>query len=442
MKKTVFFFSLALTLSSQLFSQANIKLYGFAGKGGSTGFLYYNICNDVAPYTITLDGSSTFNNTMIAPGSHTLQIVSASSNVYVAVLNYNTFTGISGGFTSLLPVGTNTFTAFIKRKSNTGTAPYCNGSFTIALNGNAPPFINSWYNSGNIIPSATNTPTLGNLCSGSYGFSANDSTICSGGTDTTNLGAGFFPLDMGTTECFIATTNLTCNAVCTGSAQLFPSSDAEITNTIINGPTSTNVGYSNMPINITNQCAGGVSGMIMDATGAQTQCFWMINEPSALVTVVTKTDATAPNYNNGSYTVVTSGGTAPYMYLQVPSSPSNSNLTPGTYSINVIDDNGCGAINTIQISQNTSASINEIESLAYNIYPTITDNELIITSYTASLENIQLHVISIDGKEMNFKMEKQSNKIILLLNGLTNGVYLIKINTETKSIYKRIVFKN
>ncbi len=442
MKQLLLSLTVLLTLSSQLFSQANLKLYGFAGRGGATGTLYYGICNDVAPYTITLDGSASFNNTTITPGSHTLQIVSTSSNVYKAVLNYDPINGISASF-PVLPVGTNTFTAFVKRKSNTGVSPSCNGSFTIAVNGNAPPFVNNWYNSGTIIPAATNTPTLGNLCSGNYGFYATDNTSCpASGTGSLvasyTVGTGSFPIDMGTTQCAIMTSNLSCNAVCTGSAQLMPMpSDADITNTILNGPTSANGGFGPAPISITNQCAGMVNGIVMDATGAQAQCFWTISEPTPLVVMFNKTNATAPNFNNGSYTVLATGGTPAYSYSP---SPTVQNLTVGTYTACVADANGCVTCNTVSIAQ--SSAINELLASEYTIYPTLTDNELMISSNTLSLENIQLHLISLDGKDMDVKMEKNSKQITLFLNNLSNGVYILKINTETKSAYKRIIVKH
>lgn len=442
MKQLLLSLTVLLTLSSQIFSQANLKLYGFAGRGGATGTLYYGICNDVAPYTITLDGSASFNNTTITPGSHTLQIVSTSSNVYKAVLNYDPINGISASF-PVLPVGTNTFTAFVKRKSNTGVSPSCNGSFTIAVNGNVPPFVNNWYNSGTIIPAAANTPTLGNLCSGNYGFNATDNTTCpASGTGSLvasyTVGTGSFPIDMGTTQCAIMTSNLSCHAVCTGSAQLMPMpSDADITNTILNGPTSANGGFGPAPVSITNQCAGMVNGIVMDATGAQAQCFGAINEPAPLVVMINKTDATAPNFNNGSYTVVASGGTPVYSYSP---SPMVQNLTVGTYTACVADANGCVTCNTVTISQ--SNSINELLASEYTIYPTLTDNELMISSNTLSLENIQLHLISLDGKEMDLKIEKNTKQITLFLNALSNGVYILKINTETKSAYKRIIVKH
>jgi hypothetical protein len=283
----------------------------------------------------------------------------------------------------LLPVGTNTFTAFVKRKSNTGVSPSCNGSFTIAVNGNVPPFVNNWYNSGTIIPAATNTPTLGNLCSGNYGFNATDNTTCpASGTGSLvasyTVGTGSFPIDMGTTQCAIMTSNLSCNAVCTGSAQLMPMpSDADITNTILNGPTSANGGFGPAPVSITNQCAGMVNGIVMDATGAQAQCFAAITEPTPLVVMINKTDATAPSFNNGSYTVVASGGTPAYSYSP---SPSLQNLTVGTYTACVADANGCVTCNTVSIAQ--SNSINELLASEYTIYPTLTDNELMISSNT------------------------------------------------------------
>lgn len=443
MKQILLSLSVVLTLSSHLFSQANLKLYGFAGKGGATGTLYYGICNDVAPYTITLDGSTSFNNTTITPGSHTLQIVSTSSNIYKAILNYDPINGIVASF-PILPVGTNTFTAFVKRRSNTGVYPTCNGFFTIAINGNAPPFLNSWYAGGSIIPSANNTPVLNNLCSGNYGFYATDNTSCpASGTGSLvasyTVGTGYFPIDMGTTECAIITSNLSCNAICNGSAQLMPMSDADITNTFINGPTSSNAGFGLMSVSIINQCSGLVNGMVLDATGAQAGCIWTITEPTPLVVTIIKTDATAPNYNNGSYTLSVSGGTPAYSYL---TSPVLQNLTVGTYTACVSDAKGCVACNTVTIAQNLTTSINELLASDYIIYPTLTDDVLMISSNTLFLENIQFHLVSLDGKEMDLKMEKNPKQVTLFLNALSNGVYILKINSETKSDYKRIIVKH
>lgn len=444
MKQLLLSLTLIITLNTNLFSQANLKLYGFAGKGGATGTLYYGICNDVAPYTITFDGSTTFNNTSITPGSHTLQIVSSSSNIYEAVLNYSPSSGITATFL-ILPVGTNTFTAFTKRQSNTGATPNCNGSFNIVLNGNMPPFTNTWFASGSLIPSATNSLTLGNLCTGSYGFYANDNTSCPA-TGTGSLvgnytvSTGYFPLDMGTIECIIFNNNLSCYAICTGSAQLIPISDAEIQQTIINGPTSSNGGFGPMPISITNQCAGMVNGLVMDITGSQTMCFGLINQPTQLQVQIFTTDASAPNYNNGSYTTTASGGTPAYMYSFNPN--TTTNLVAGNYTVCVTDANACNTCSIVTINQATTTAIQETTESEFSIYPTLVDNELTIATNQLSMDNIQIHVISIDGKEMEVKFEKTQKQILLLLNQLSNGVYIIKLNTTNSTITKRIIVKH
>lgn len=444
MKQLLLSLTLVVTINTNLFSQANLKLYGYAGKGGATGTLYYGICNDLAPYAITLDGSATFSNTSISPGSHTLQIISSSSNVYKAVLNYDPINGISASF-PLLPVGTNTFTAFTKRQSNTGVTPNCNGSFTIVLNGNVPPFTNTWFASGSLITAANNSLTLGNLCAGSYGFYANDNTSCPA-TGTGSLvgnytvGTGYFPIDMGTTQCGINTFNLSCNAVCTGSAQLMPMSDADITTTILNGPTSSNGGFGPAPISITNQCGGMINGIVMDATGAQTMCFGVINQPAQLQLQVFTTDATAPNYDNGSYFTSASGGTPAYMYTFNPN--TTTNLVAGNYTTCVTDNNGCNTCSVVIINQASATSIIESSSSEFSIYPTLVDNELTIETNQLSTDNLEVHVISIDGKEMEVKFEKTQKQILLFLNQLSGGVYVIKLNTSNSTINKRIIVKH
>ena len=70
------------------------------------------------------------------------------------------------------------------------------------------------------------------------------------------------------------------------------------------------------------------------------------------------------------------------------------------------------------------------------------DNELTIATNQLSMDNTQIHVITMDGKEMEVKFEKTQKQILLFLNQLSEGVYIIKLNTINSTINKRIIVKH
>ena len=68
-----------------------------------------------------------------------------------------------------------------------------------------------------------------------------------------------------------------------------------------------------------------------------------LNEPTALVLVCTKTDATTVGGSDGTATVSPSGATAPYTYLwsNGATTATTTGLTANTYAVTVTDANGC-----------------------------------------------------------------------------------------------------
>lgn len=95
-----------------------------------------------------------------------------------------------------------------------------------------------------------------------------------------------------------------------------------------------------------------------------------VEEPDLLVAITTGFDVSCYGGNDGSAVVTPVGGTPPYTYYwnvgQITSQATN--LYPGTYTINVVDNQFCGASGLIQIGQPLQMEI-EMESsdvLCYN----------------------------------------------------------------------------
>ena len=99
----------------------------------------------------------------------------------------------------------------------------------------------------------------------------------------------------------------------------------------------------------------------------------------------TITNTVCNGNNNGSITIIANGGTAPYQYGISPNfvfQPSNvfTDLSSGTYEVNVKDFNGCTVSNTIIITVNytppptataqtfnTGATVTNLQAVGLNI---------------------------------------------------------------------------
>jgi alpha-tubulin suppressor-like RCC1 family protein len=89
-----------------------------------------------------------------------------------------------------------------------------------------------------------------------------------------------------------------------------------------------------------------------------------VNDPQPITGTITPTPATCGN-NNGSASVMASGGTPPYSYLWSTGDTTlltPSNLAQGNYSILITDINGCNFIDSTQIIQQYAPVSSQITS--------------------------------------------------------------------------------
>ncbi len=112
----------------------------------------------------------------------------------------------------------------------------------------------------------------------------------------------------------------------------------------------------------TNACATGLQPgsftcTITDFNGCITTQAVLINQPPALVlSISTTTNVTCNGGNDGSVTVNAAGGTSPYQYsidggITWQLSSTFNNLTGGSYTVTVMDLNGCTSTQGATITQ-------------------------------------------------------------------------------------------
>lgn len=102
----------------------------------------------------------------------------------------------------------------------------------------------------------------------------------------------------------------------------------------------------------TNLLSGTYTVTVTDANGTTSTAEFSLTDPDPLSLTSIVVDATGGNAN-GSIQIVPSGGTEPYTYTWNPNVSTNDtadNLSAGSYSVTVTDDNGCQqSINDIPV---------------------------------------------------------------------------------------------
>jgi hypothetical protein len=134
---------------------------------------------------------------------------------------------------------------------------------------------------------------------------------------------------------------------------------------------------------------------IGDANGCSFEEMITIDEPDALSISVGSTDETSV-LNDGSGNVIASGGNPPYAYSWTSlgsSLQTASNLSPGVYTVVVIDANGCTVSGSASVNAYVPTDVINIKNANKTLIK-ITD---VLGKETPSTSNTALFYIYDDG---------------------------------------------
>jgi gliding motility-associated-like protein len=178
---------------------------------------------------------------------------------------------------------------------------------------------------------AQTNQTATNLTAGTYTVTVTDARGCTVAATGT------------VTQPTLLTVNATrTNATCFGTP----------TGTALGTPSGGTSGYSFSWSNgtVLQQAVGLVAGIYTvtttDANNCSATASVTISQPTALTTTISNTPATCSGVNNGTATVVPSGGTIPYQFTWSNGQNTNTanNLAPQNYSVTVTDANLCTSV--------------------------------------------------------------------------------------------------
>jgi gliding motility-associated-like protein len=320
---------------------ANITNVSCAGNDGGISGL--TVSGGTPNYTFSWNGnpSASANLTNANAGSYTLTVADA-----------NGCSATSGSYT-ITSAGGPVIDASLVNILNP-TCAGANGSITgITQTGGV---ITSWSNSG-----GTNI-NANNLNAGSYTLTVTDASNCS-------ATAGPFVLTAPTGPTIDATNIFISNENCgngNGSISGITANGVSLTNSWSNSTETT--------LDISNLSAGSYTLTVLDNQGCSTISgpYVVESNPAQTINVsaVVLTPETCAQDNGAISGIQISGGAAPLSYSWTNTTQTTldiSNLSSGTYTLTVIDGNGCSAIsNPFSIVDTPMPTINDMNILIVN----------------------------------------------------------------------------
>jgi len=312
--------------------------------GAGTGAIDISPAGGTTPYTFSWDnGAITEDLNMVSSGTYVVTITDSKGCTYVQIYTIQQPPPllVSSTFTNISCYGDST------------------GAATVVASGGVSPYTYAWSAGG------SNQPNAGNLTAGSYTVSVTDVNGCLN-TQVIQINEPSFPVSLSATS-----QNASCFGEATGNINIVPAG----------GTLPYSVSWYNPAGQIMNQhsfnidslTSGIYNAIITDAVGCSRDTSIFISQPSMVNWNFSTVDNLCFGESNGSAVISVTGGVAPYTYLWSTASVDSviTNLSSGSYSVTITDNNGCEHETSVMIYQPgsaVSASVAPTHVLCYG-YP-------------------------------------------------------------------------
>lgn len=292
------------------------------------------LCNatDVSAIDIAVTGGTLPLMYNWSNGATSQDLLNIHSGVYSCII-----TDANGCTVNVQPVtiqqSSTSLNAVVSYVQNISCSNLNSGMVSTMITGGISPYSFLWSNN-------TTNKDLVNVPTGSYTLTVTDSIGCTK-TISANVNGPTTLLNVsGTSE------NIKCYGDSTGKINIVASGGIPpYTYAWTNGAA--------LPL-LTQLTSGNYKVYVTDSYGCSRDSIFNITQPaSSLINNVISAQITCYGLNNGSASVTSIGGTAPYSYLWSNGSTGSSlvNLSPGNYAITVTDVNGCVSSSTAMIAQ-------------------------------------------------------------------------------------------
>lgn len=308
--------TVTITQPSALFVNiSNITHVGCFGGGG--GSITVNVSGGHSPYSFSWsNGQTTQTATGLTAGTYSVTITDANGCTATTSATVNQAPQLFLSLASLTPVS-----------CHGGS----NGKIDISVAGGTPAYSFVWSN-------GATTEDIINIAQGTYTVTVTDANGC------TLTGTYTVPQPSALSLSAVLT-HPDCNANATGSIDL----------SVSGGTAPYSYLWSNFQTtqDISFLPAGTFVVIVTDANGCTVSSAYTLVDPTGVNGVATVTPVTCPGGNDGSIDFTPSGGTPPYTFFWSNGATTEdiSGLPAGSYTVSLVDNNGCRFVGTYTVSQ-------------------------------------------------------------------------------------------
>ncbi len=308
--------------STPITNQTECEACGYTWFFGNcvNGIMPVSDCNTPGGYTTFATGT-----TVTPTGNYPIQVTDNSGNTFII--------NAPGDLLPCSAAPCPTLTTNVTAQTNVNCFGESTGSATVSAGNGTAPYTYTW------IPGSLNGAAQSGLAAGIYTVNIVDDEGCPGTMNVTITQ----PASALTGS--VNTVDASCGA-----------NDGEATAVPVGGTAGYTYVWSNTAATtntVTGLPAGNASVTITDANGCQIIENFTINSAGAATLVVSSiTGVVCADATNGSATVSTSGGTAPFDYLWTPSGETTATatgLSGGNNTITVTDADGCVSTEVVTI---------------------------------------------------------------------------------------------
>jgi len=349
--------------------------------GDGDGSIDISVSGGIAPYTYSWSGGETTQDLFnLSGGNYTLTVTDANGCQAINTYTVNEPTSalaVSGVVTDESCFGDN------------------QGAVLLTVTGGSAPYSYSW-NQG------STTKDVSGLGRGNYQVTVTDNNGCVIQGDFTIAGPTAI------TAAAIVN-NVTCNGFDDGSIDLSTSGGVGPYTFLWTDGITTEDRTGLSPANY------GVT--ITDANGCSTFQNYNITEPASILIGYTVNDVNCFGDGNGSIAVSVTGGTLPYTYSWSSGQTTKdlTNISGGSYTLTVTDNNGCQTSETIVVAE-PSAPLSAIS---------------VITDETCFGDNQGAVVLNVTGGTAPYSYSWNQGSTSKDIFGLSQGTYQVTI-TDSK----------
>jgi hypothetical protein len=296
------------------------------------------------------------------------------------------------------------------------TCGQCNGSIMVNTTGGTPPYAYNWSN-------GSTTAWQNGLCPGVYTIDIVDANGCivTMSYTITNTGASF----SGSTT----VTDATCGN-CDGSILFSPSGGTAPYTYLWDDP----IGQTTNPA--VNLCAGIYSVTVTDNSGCSMVFMDTVGNGSNVAATVMTTTNTSCLACDGEVTVVATGGTPPYTYVNVTTQDTNTTgtfngLCANVHYVEVIDAAGCSNVVTYIINQTGLTGLNYSSVVTDETATGASDGSIDISYDTTTYPNMSFSWSPISATTEDLLNLPSGTYTVTLLDSATGGCesYTETVNT-------------